>query len=320
MVAGLIPFLARRLSLALLALFGVVALVFVLVRLIPGDVVTNLVGLDARPTPEQLANLRRLFGLDQPIHVQFGIWFGALLTGDLGLSLRTWRPIADDLLLRLPVTLELAVLALAVALLIAIPLGVIAATKRGQFADYAASLFALIGLAAPNFWLAILFILFFSLQLRLLPSGGYVLLNENPLENLRHMVLPAVALGLSLAAATTRITRSSLLEVLMLDYVRTARAKGLSERIVIYRHALKNALIPVATVIGLQVGTLLGGAIIIEEIFGLPGIGRFALEGINLRDYPVVQGAVLVVAGAFVLVNVLVDVLYALIDPRVRYD
>ena len=319
-VAGLIPFLLRRLLLALLALFGVVVLVFVLVRLIPGDVVTNLVGLDARPTPEQLANLRRLFGLDQPIHVQFGIWFGALITGDLGQSLRTGRPIASDLLLRLPVTLELAVLALAVALLIAIPLGVIAATKRGQFADYAASLFALIGLAAPNFWLAILFILFFSLQLRLLPSGGYVLLSENPIENLRHMVLPAVALGLSLAAATTRITRSSLLEVLMLDYVRTARAKGLSERIVIYRHALKNALIPVATVIGLQVGTLLGGAIIIEEIFGLPGIGRFALEGINLRDYPVVQGAVLVVAGAFVLVNVLVDVLYALIDPRVRYD
>ena len=319
-MAGLIPFLARRLLLALLALFGVVVLVFVLVRLIPGDVVTNLVGLDARPTPEQLANLRRLFGLDQPIHVQFGIWFGALITGDLGQSLRTGRPIADDLMLRLPVTLELAVLALAVALLIAIPLGVIAATKRGQFADYAASLFALIGLAAPNFWLAILFILFFSLQLRLLPSGGYVLLSENPLENLRHMVLPSVALGLSLAAATTRITRSSLLEVLSLDYVRTARAKGLSERIVIYRHALKNALIPVATVIGLQVGTLLGGAIIIEEIFGLPGIGRFALEGINLRDYPVVQGAVLVVAGAFVLVNVLVDVLYALIDPRVRYD
>ena len=320
MVAGMIPFLARRLLLALLALFGVVVLVFVLVRLIPGDVVTNLVGLDARPTPEQLANLRRLFGLDQPIHVQFGIWFGALLTGDLGQSLRTGRPIADDLLLRLPVTLELAVLALAVALLIAIPLGVIAATKRGQFADYAASLFALIGLAAPNFWLAILFILFFSLQLRLLPSGGYVLLSENLFENLRHMVLPSFALGLSLAAATTRITRSSLLEVLSLDYVRTARAKGLSERIVIYRHALKNALIPVATVIGLQVGTLLGGAIIIEEIFGLPGIGRFALEGINLRDYPVVQGAVLVVAGAFVLVNVLVDVLYALIDPRVRYD
>ena len=320
MVAGLIPFLARRLLLALLALFGVVVLVFVLVRLIPGDVVTNLVGLDARPTPEQLANLRRLFGLDQPIHVQFGIWFGALLTGDLGQSLRTGRPIADDLLLRLPVTLELAVLALAVALLIAIPLGVIAATKRGQFADYAASLFALIGLAAPNFWLAILFILFFSLQLRLLPSGGYVLLSENLFENLRHMVLPSFALGLSLAAATTRITRSSLLEVLSLDYVRTARAKGLSERIVIYHHALKNALIPVATVIGLQVGTLLGGAIIIEEIFGLPGIGRFALEGINLRDYPVVQGAVLVVAGAFVLVNVLVDVLYALIDPRVRYD
>jgi peptide/nickel transport system permease protein len=316
----MIVFLLRRFILALLTLFGVVLLVFVMVRLVPGDVVTNLVGIDAHPTPEQLANLRRLFGLDLPIHVQFGKWFGALLTGDLGESLRTNRSIASDLALRLPVTLELTVLALSIALLIAVPLGVLAAIRRGKPADYAASLFALTGLAAPNFWLAILFILLFSLRLRLLPSGGYVLFTENPLENLRHMVLPALSLGLSLAAATTRITRSSLLEVLSLDYVRTARSKGLAERVVVYRHALKNALIPVVTVIGLQVGTLLGGAIIIEEIFGLPGIGRFALEGINLRDYPVVQGAVLIVASAFVLVNVLVDVLYATIDPRMRYD
>jgi peptide/nickel transport system permease protein len=315
-----IPYLARRALLALLALFGVIVLVFVMVRLVPGDVVTSLVGLEGNVTKERLVELRRLFGLDLPIHVQFAQWFGALLTGDMGMSLRTGRPIATDIALRFPVTLQLSVMALAIALLMAVPLGVVAATRRGTVWDYVASLFALIGLAAPNFWLAILLILLFSLQWRVLPPTGFVLFSENPLENLRHMILPSVALGLSLAAATARITRSTLLEVLGLDYVRTARAKGVSERVVIYRHAMRNALIPVVTVVGLQVGALLGGAVIIEEIFGLPGVGRFALEGINLRDYPVVQGAVLVVSAAFVFVNLAVDLLYATIDPRVRYD
>lgn len=316
----MIPYLARRTLLAFLALFGVIVLVFVMVRLVPGDVVTNLVGLEGNVTKERMVELRRLFGLDLPIHVQFAQWFGALLTGDLGSSLRSGRPIATDIALRFPVTLELSVLALAIALLIAVPLGVVAATRRGTVWDYVASLFALVGLAAPNFWLAILLILLFSLQLRVLPPTGFVIFSENPLDNLRHMILPSVALGLSLAAATARITRSTLLEVLGLDYVRTARAKGVSERVVIYRHAMRNALIPVVTVVGLQVGALLGGAVIIEEIFGLPGVGRFALEGINLRDYPVVQGAVLVVSAAFVFVNLAVDLLYATIDPRVRYD
>ncbi len=316
----MIPYLARRTLLAFLALFGVIVLVFVMVRLVPGDVVTNLVGIEGNVTKERMVELRRLFGLDLPIHVQFAQWFGALLTGDLGSSLRSGRPIATDIALRFPVTLELSVLALLIALLIAVPLGVVAATRRGTVWDYLASLFALIGLAAPNFWLAILLILFFSLQLRVLPPTGFVIFSENPLDNLRHMILPSAALGLSLAAATARITRSTLLEVLGLDYVRTARAKGVSERVVIYRHAMRNALIPVVTVVGLQVGALLGGAVIIEEIFGLPGVGRFALEGINLRDYPVVQGAVLVVSAAFVFVNLAVDLLYATIDPRVRYD
>lgn len=316
----MIPYLARRTLLALLALFGVIVLVFVLVRLVPGDVVTNLVGIEGNVTKERMVELRRLFGLDLPIHVQFIQWFGALLTGDLGSSLRSGRPIATDIALRFPVTLQLSVMALVIALAIAVPLGVVAATRRGTVWDYLASMFALIGLAAPNFWLAILLILFFSLQLRVLPPTGFVIFSENPLDNLRHMILPSVALGLSLAAATARITRSTLLEVLGLDYVRTARAKGVSERVVIYRHAMRNALIPVVTVVGLQVGALLGGAVIIEEIFGLPGVGRFALEGINLRDYPVVQGAVLVVSAAFVFVNLAVDLLYATIDPRVRYD
>jgi peptide/nickel transport system permease protein len=316
----MLPFLVKRVLLALLSLLGVLILVFFMVRLVPGDVVTNLIGIDGSVSPERKAELRRLFGLDLPLPVQFGTWFTGLLRGDLGTSLRTDRPVAADLALRFPVTLELSLMALLVALVIAVPLGVIAAMQRGRLADSLASLFALLGIAAPSFWIAILLILLFSLKLRLFPPTGFVLFSENPLENLRVMFLPALALGLSLAAATTRIVRSSLLEVLSLDYIRTGRAKGLGERAVVYRHALRNALIPVVTVIGLQVGNLLGGTVIIEQIFGLPGVGRFALEGINLRDYPVVQGTVLVVAGAFVFVNVLVDVLYALIDPRVRFE
>jgi peptide/nickel transport system permease protein len=316
----MLTFLLQRLALALVSLFGVLVLVFLMVRLVPGDVVTNLIGLDATASAEQRQELRRLFGLDLPLHTQFGVWFGALLQGDLGSSLRTNRTVLEDVALRFPVTLQLTVFALLIALLIAVPLGVAAATNRGKALDTISSLFALLGIAAPSFWIAILCILFFSLQLRWFPPSGYVLFFEDPIGNLKSMFLPSLALGLSLAAATTRIVRSSLLEVLLLDYTRTARAKGLSERLVVYRHAFRNALIPVVTVIGLQVGNLLGGTVIIEQIFGLPGIGRFALEGINLRDYPVVQGAVLVVATGFVLVNVLVDVLYALIDPRVRFE
>lgn len=206
-----------------------------------------------------------------------------------------------------------------IALLVAVPLGVFAALNRGRWPDYLSSVFALLGLSVPGFFLGILLILLFSLRLDWLPPAGYVPLTEAPWTNLRHMVLPALSLGLILAAATTRIVRSSLLEVLGRDYVRTARAKGLAEWVVTSRHALRTALIPVVTVVGLQFGQLLGGAVIIEQVFSLPGVGRYALEGINLRDYPVVQGAVLLIATAFVLVNLLVDVLYALIDPRVRY-
>ncbi len=315
----MISFLLQRLGLALISLLGVMILVFAMVRLVPGDVVTNLIGLDTNITVERREELRRLFGLDLPIQTQFAKWFGGVLQADLGSSLRTERPVLTDLALRFPVTLQLTLFALVIAIIIAVPLGVAAANNRGKWIDTFASSFALLGIAAPSFWIAILCVLFFSLQLRWFPPSGYALFSEDPIGNLKSMFLPSLALGLSLAAATTRIVRSSLLEVLMLDYTRTARAKGLTERAVVYRHAFRNALIPVVTVIGLQIGNLLGGTVIIEQIFGLPGIGRFALEGINLRDYPVVQGAVLVVAAGFVVVNVLVDVLYALIDPRVRF-
>jgi len=312
--------LTRRLALALLAAFGVSVLVFALIRLVPGDVVTNLIGLEGNVSAAQQAEMRRLFGLDQPIPVQFGHWFASLLRGDLGVSLRTERSVFGDLLLRFPVTLELTVVALVIAVLIGLPLGVTAALNRGKAADFLSSSFVLVGLAAPEFWLAILLILLFSLTLRWFPPNGFVTWAESPLGNLRSVFLPGLALSLGLAAAVTRIVRASLLDVLNQDFVRTARAKGLPERIVIYRHAMRNALIPVITVIGLQVGNLLGGAVIIEQLFGLPGVGRFALEGINLRDYPVVQGAVLWIAVSFVLVNVVVDVLYGLIDRRVVYS
>jgi len=312
-------FLLRRVLLTIPTLLGVALIVFALMRAIPGDVVTSLVGLEGNVSAERLAELRRMFGLDLPVHVQFGQWITAALQGDLGSSLRTGRPVAADLALRFPVTLELTFLGLAIALVLAVPLGVIAALHRGRWPDAVSSLFALLGLSIPGFFLGILLILAFSLRLGWLPPAGYVPFAESPLDNLRHMVLPAASLGLILAAATTRIVRSSLLETLGRDYVRTARAKGLREQAVVVRHALRTALIPVVTVVGLQFGQLLGGAVIIEQVFSLPGVGRFALEGINLRDYPIVQGAVLLIAAAFVAVNLLVDVLYAVIDPRVRY-
>ncbi len=312
--------LVRRVALALLAAFGVGVLVFALLRLIPGDVVTQLIGLEGNVSAERQAEMRRMFGLDQPIWTQFLGWFSALLRGDFGLSLRTDRPVFQDLLMRFPVTLELTVLALIFAVVVGLPLGILAALRRGQAADLLSSSFVLIGLAAPEFWLAILMILLFSLKLGWFPPNGYVSLGESVAGNLRSLFLPALALSFGLAAATTRIVRASLLDVLSQDYIRTARAKGLSGSAVVVRHALRNALIPVITVIGLQVGNLLGGAVIIEQLFGLPGVGRFALEGINLRDYPVVQGAVLWIAVSYVLVNVVVDVLYGVIDARVIYS
>ncbi len=296
-----------------------VTAVFLLIRLVPGDVVTQMIGLEGSLPQGRVEELRRLFGIDRPLHVQYASYLGDLVQGDLGRSLRTGRPVGMDLLRRFPVTLQLATMGLLVAVVIGIPVGIFAALRRRRTADYLASIFVLLGLSVPSFWLAILLILLFALRLGWLPPAGYISPVENLAENLRHMVLPALSLGLVLAAASTRIVRSSLLEVLSRHYIRTARAKGLRQRVVVLHHALRNALIPVVTVIGLQFGTLLGGTVIIEQVFGLPGIGRFALEGINLRDYPVVQGAVLSIALSFVLVNLLIDLTYGLIDPRIRY-
>jgi peptide/nickel transport system permease protein len=313
-------YLARRLALAVPTVFGVLLAVFLLIRLVPGDVVTQLVGLEATISPRRVDELRRLFGLDRPLPVQFAEYLGGVAQGDLGKSLRTGLPVGRELLRRFPVTIELAALGLLVALCLGVPVGVMAAVRRGRAADYLATGFVMVGLSIPSFWLAILLILFFALRLGVLPPTAYIAPRESLTGNLLHMILPALSVGLVLAAAITRIVRSSLLEVLNRHYVRTARAKGLAEGRVILHHAMRNALIPVVTVVGLQFGTLLGGTVIIEQIFSLPGVGRYALEGINLRDYPVIQGAVLAIALAFVLVNLIVDVCYGFLDPRIRYE
>ncbi|HEV8339170.1 MAG TPA: ABC transporter permease [bacterium] len=314
------PFLIRRILLAAPTVLGVLLAVFLLIRLVPGDVVTQLIGLEATISPKRVEELRRLFGLDRPLPVQFMEYLRDVSRGNLGKSLRTGRPVGPELARRFPITMQLAALGVLIALMIGVPAGILAAVQRGRAGDYAITGFVLVGLSVPSFWLAVLLILLFALRLGWLPPTGYVSPAEGLGASVRHMLLPAVSLGLVLAAAITRIVRSSLLEVLGRHYIRTARAKGLAERRVLLRHALRNALIPVITVIGLQFGTLLGGTVIIEQIFGLPGIGRYALEGINLRDYPVIQGAVLSIALAFVLVNLAVDLAYGLIDPRVRYE
>jgi len=313
-------YLIRRLFLAVPTVFGVLLAVFLLIRLVPGDVVTQMVSLEGSISPARVVELRKLFGLDKSLPAQFAEYMSDVVRGNLGRSLRTGLPIGRELLRRFPVTIELAFLGLLVALVLGVPVGIVAAIRRAQVGDYVATGFVLLGLSIPSFWLAILLILLFALRMGWLPPTGYVAPSEGMLENLRHMVLPALSVGLVLAAAIARIVRSSLLEVLNRFYVRTARAKGLGEPAVILKHALRNGLIPVVTIVGLQFGTLLGGTVIIEQIFSLPGIGRYALEGINLRDYPVIQGAVLAIALAFVFVNVVVDFCYGFLDPRIRYE
>ena len=313
-------FIAARLLSLIPVLWGVSVLVFLLIHLIPGNALQMFLGTQVEMTPAQLDQLRRLFGLNKSLPLQYADWLGRLLRGDFGVSLRTSRAVLPDILNRLPVSAELTLLALLVALAIAVPVGILSALRRGTPADAVIRILGLVGLSIPNFWLGTMLLLL--LPGRVLPIasiGVYLRFFANPVGNLTVMVLPAFSLGIALAAVVMRFVRSSLLEVLGADYIRTARAKGLRELLVIDRHALRNALIPVITVIGFQAGYLLGGTVVIEEVFALPGMGRFALAAINQRDYPVVQGVVLIIAVLFVLTNIAVDVLYAYVDPRVRY-
>jgi peptide/nickel transport system permease protein len=311
-------YLLARVALLVPVLFGVSVVTFALIRLVPGDPVAVVLGPDSRARPEDIAAIRAAFGLNEPPPLQYVRWMGHVLRGDLGTSFRSGRSLTEELALRLPVTVELTVLAAMLGLVPALLVGTLAAVRRNSAADYIATVTTLVGVSVPNFLLATLLVLAFSVWLRWLPPIGYVELNGDPLGNLRTMLLPSLSLGLPFAAIMMRITRSSILEVLGQDHVRVARAKGLPSSRVLGRHVLPNAAIPVITVAGIQIARLLGGAVIVETIFGLPGIGRYVFEAIGTRDYPVVQGVTLVVALVFVLVSLIVDVLYALVDPRLR--
>jgi peptide/nickel transport system permease protein len=308
--------LVGRLALSVPMLLGMSVLVFLIIRLVPGDPVLAVLGLNA--TPALVAQLREDLNLNDPIYVQYLNWLGGVLHGDFGLDYRSDEPIGGMLLDRLPVTLELTALALLLAIVAAIPLGVIAAVRRGRLPDKATQGISLVGISVPDFWLGIMLILVFSLQLGLLPSSGFVPLREDPVENIRHMILPASALAAGLAAVLIRITRAAMLDVLHEDYIRFTRAKGVNERAVIFKHALRNASIPIVTVVGLQCGYLLGGAIVIETVFALPGVGRLVLDSVLQRNYPVVQASVLMVGLMFVLTNLAADLLYAVLNPKLR--
>ena len=312
-------YLAWRLVGAIPTLLGVTVLTFLFIRLIPGDAIAARLGTSTALTPEQLASLRAYFGLDQPLYQQYWTWLTSLLRGDFGYSIRTGRPVLVEITERLPATLELAVAATVIAVAIGLPLGLLSAMRPRSRADVIARIGGLIGLSLPSFWLGTLIIVFFSLYLRWLPNtGGYVDFVHDPLGNLALIVLPALTLGVALAAATMRMTRSAMLDVLSADYVRTAWAKGLAGALIVRRHVLKNGLIVVVTLLGIQVGQLLGGTVVVEEIFSIPGVGRMLLAAIVQRDYALVQGGVLVIAILFVLVNIVVDLLYGYLDPRIR--
>jgi peptide/nickel transport system permease protein len=293
--------------------------VFAMVHLLPGDVIDALAGEEEAHDPAVRAALEKELGLDQPIYVQYVLWLGKIaLHGDFGKSITTRRSIGVEVFQRIPATVYLAIVALVISLLIAIPLGTLAAVKRRTWVDHSATALAIAGISIPNFWFAILCVLFFALYLGWLPASEYVSPFDNPWLGLQHLLLPAAALGVRLAAITTRLTRSSMLDEIRKDYVDTARSLGLSEWRVILKYTLKNALIPTVTVAGLQFGNLLGGTVVIEAIFAWPGIGLTLYDAIMSRDYPMVQASVLILATAFVLVNLLVDLTYRLLNPRIR--
>jgi peptide/nickel transport system permease protein len=307
-------FLLRRLASGVIVVFLASVLVFVGVRAIPGDTATVLAG--ENPTPASIAAIRHEYVLDRPLPVQYAKWAWMVLQGNLGVS-EAHIPVRHIIIQRIPLTLELALLALLIAMLIGIPAGIIAAAHRGKPADYAAQGAALVGLCVPQFWLALLMIIWFAVDLRWLPATGYVTMHH-PIANLRHMVMPCVVLGLGFSAVLMRQMRSSMLNSLSADYVRTARAKGLSERVVVGKHAVRNSLITITTVIGLDFGALISGAAIVETIFGIPGFGRLGLDAISARDYTLIQGVVLFTAVMWVVINIVVDLVYARLDPRIR--
>jgi len=309
-------FAIRRLLLTIPVLVLVTLMVFSLIHLVPGDVATVILGEEA--TPQAKAQLDHQLGLDQPLPAQYVNWIGRVARGDLGNSLIDQTPVTEAIGQRLPVTAELAIASFIVALLIAIPAGIFAATFRGRLPDYVSTMFAFVGMSVPSFWLGIMAIIFFAVRLRWLPSSGFPPLRDDPLGNLQAVLLPAVVTGFREAAVLMRMLRSSLLEVMSMDFIRTARSKGLRKWTVIMRHAVRNALIPVATSSGLAIAGLLGGLVLTETVFNIPGFGRLIVTAIFQRDFVTVQGAVLVSALLVIGVNVIVDLTYAILDPRIR--
>jgi peptide/nickel transport system permease protein len=308
-------YVAGRVGQALLALFGVSIVVFALIHLVPGDPIRAAMG--TRFDPDLYQAFLERSGLDQPLLVQYVDWLSRALVGDLGVSFRTGQPVTTTLGQRLPATALLAVGALIIGILIALPAGIVSAVRQGKPIDYVANGFAQIGVSVPDFWYGILLILLFAANLRWLPPGGYVPFTEDPVQALRYLILPAVTAGVVTGAILTRFVRSSVLEALNADHVRLARAKGLPWRYVLRHHVLRNAWIPIVTITGLQLGTLLGGIVIVEVVFSWPGLGREALAAVERRDYPVLQGAVLVIAAAFLVINLVVDLIYSKLDPRI---
>ncbi|HOI63219.1 MAG TPA: ABC transporter permease [Mesotoga sp.] len=311
-------YVVRRLLSAIPTVLLVTFMVFLAIHLVPGDVVDIMLGTQNYLTQDQIEELYREYGLDKPLIVQYGIWVKNLFTFNLGTSLRTGKSVTELLGERFPVTLELAVFSLFFALVIGIPLGIISAVKRNTFTDNVVRVIGLIGLSSPSFWVGAILIVLFSGVFENFNLFGYVSMSSNLIDNLQVMLLPSLTLGLMVSAQILRMTRTSMLDILTQDYVRTARAKGVNSRNLIMKHVLKNALIPVVTLSGIQLGYLLGGTIVIENMFALPGMGRLLLQVVNERDYPVVQGIVLFIGVLIVLLNILVDILYTVIDPRVE--
>ena len=314
-------YLLRRILLMAPTLVIVTFLVFLLLLLSPGDPILLLVPIDevGQLTDEEMDLLRSKLGLDRPIPVQYADWLVHVLQGDLGRSIHQRRPVSELLAARFPVTLELALLSVLTATIVAVPIGIYTAVRPGSIGDFIGNIVALMGVSAPNFWVALLLIILFAVHLRWLPAGGFVRISHNPAEHIERMILPVITLSTALMAVTMRLTRSSMLEVLNEDYVRTARSKGLGQRRIVFVHALKNALIPVVTTVGIQIGRILGGTIVIEIIFSFPGMGKLLLDAIFGRDFPIVQGSVLLITLAFMGINLFVDLTYAVIDPRIRY-
>jgi peptide/nickel transport system permease protein len=308
----------RRLGSALPILLIVSLITFGMIHMIPGDPASAIAGLSA--TPEQIANIRHELGLDQPLLTQLWRWYGGLLHGNLGRSLLLGQPVVQATMLRLPITLALSAYALVVTLAIGLISGIVAALRQNTWIDQLAMVFAMLGISLPNFYLGLLMIIVFAVELRWLPTGGYVALSDDPLGWLATSTMPAISLALLLAGLLARITRSTMLEVLRQDYIRTARAKGLPNRLVVTKHALANALIPITTVVGIILSLLISGSVVTETLFSIPGIGQLLTQAVLNRDYPMVQGGLLITTAMLVLINIGVDVCYAALDPRVRYD